>query len=291
MSLGGYDCYLRKVVEDGKPIFPAAIVLTEQERLARIKANPQDRAIESIERLKKTNQAKFFGQYLNDPLDEANLEFKRDWIQKFDATPELMAKLAPLPVLISIDPAFKLHQYSDDTGIVVTKVDADNLVYILEAKGIKANPQMLVEEIFRIVEKYGNVYKVLLETVTSQIMLMDLLQNEMKKRNKFFVIEEVKPFNNESKPTHIRSLIPHYSNRRIFHAPHLYQLEEQLMAFPKAPHDDIVDALAYQVKYWHPLDQMKPTMEVPHGSYAWWKKKVNRPIRLGSLFDDLNHRR
>jgi len=290
MALGGYDIYLRKVIEDGKPIFPAAFVLTEAERLERVKVDPKDRIIESIERLKRTNAQKFFSQYLNDPLDEANLEFKRDWIQKFDITPELMAKLAPLPVIISIDPAFRLHQYSDDTGIVVTKVDADNLVYVLEAKGIKVNPQMLIEEIFRMVDTYHNIYKVLVETVTSQIMLMDLLQNEMKKRNKFFVIEEVKPFNNESKPTHIRSLIPHYSNRRIFHAPHLYQLEEQLMAFPKAPHDDIVDALAYQVKYWHPLDQMKQTQDAPYWSYAWFKKQKHRPSRLGGLFDDLHRR-
>jgi phage terminase large subunit-like protein len=286
MSLGGYDVYLRKVIEDGKPIFPAAIVLTEKERTDRLRANPQDRAIESIERLKKTNAAKFFGQYLNDPLDEANLEFKRDWIQKFDPTPDLMAKLGQLPVLISVDPAFKLHQYSDDTGIVVSKVDKDNLVYILEAKGIKANPQMLVEEIFRMVENYGNVYKVLLETVTSQIMLMDLLQAEMKRRNKFFVIEEVKPFNNESKPTHIRSLIPHYSNRRIFHAPNLYQLEEQLMAFPKAPHDDIIDALAYQVKYWHATEQTDKILDAPEGSYQWWQKRSGKPMRMGSLFND-----
>lgn len=286
MALGGYDVYLRKVIEEGKPIFPAAIVLTEQERLERLRANPKDRAIESIERLKKTNQAKFFGQYLNDPLDEANLEFKRDWMQKFDPTPELMSKLSTIPVLISVDPAFKLHQYNDDTGIVITKVSPDNLVYILEAKGIKANPQMLVEEIFRLVENYINVNKVLIETVTSQIMLMDLLQAEMKRRNKFFVIEEVKPFNNESKPTHIRSLIPHYSNRRIFHAPHLYQLEEQLMAFPKAPHDDIIDALAYQVKYWHPIEQGKTSMNAPEGSYDWWNRKTNKPLRMGSLFRD-----
>jgi len=288
MALGGFDVYLRKVIEDGKPIFPAAIVLTEKERLERIRINPQDRAIESIERLKKTNQTKFFGQYLNDPLDEANLEFKRDWIQRFEITTDLMSKLSSIPVLISVDPAFKLHQYSDDTGIVVSKVSPDNLVYILEAKGIKANPQMLVEEIFRMVENYGNVYKVLLETVTSQIMLMDLLQNEMKKRNKFFVIEEVKPFNNESKPTHIRSLIPHYSNRRIFHAPHLYQLEEQLMAFPKAPHDDIIDALAYQVKYWHPVTPGKEFLNVPEGSYQWWNKPKNRVLK--GLFNDFNLR-
>lgn len=285
MIEGGYDIYLRKVVEDGKPIFPAAFVLTERERIDRIKANTKDK-VESIERLKKTNQTKFFGQYLNDPLDDANLEFKREWIQVFDPTPDLMATLSSIPTLISIDPAFRLHQYSDDTGIVVTKTDSKNNVYILEARGIKVNPQMLIEEVFRVVTTYGNVHKVLIETVTSQIMLMDLLQNEMRKRNQFFVLEEVKPFNNENKPTHIRSLIPHYANRRIFHAPHLYDLEEQLLAFPKGAHDDIIDALAYQVKYWKTFEQSQPSTQVKEGSYEWWRQKVHRPTRMGSLFND-----
>lgn len=285
MIEGGFDVYLRKVIEEGKPIFPAAFVLTERERLDRIKANTRDK-VESIERLKKTNQTKFFGQYLNDPLDEANLEFKREWMQVFDPTPELMGRLTPIPTLISIDPAFKLHQHSDDTGIVVTKTDEKSNVYILEARGIKANPQMLVEEIFRVVSTYGNVHKVLIETVTSQIMLMDLLQNEMRRRNQFFVLEEVKPFNNENKPTHIRSLIPHYSNRRIFHAPHLYDLEDQLMSFPRGAHDDIIDALAYQVKYWRSFEKSPPIQKMTEGSYEWWRQKAQRPNRMGSLFND-----
>lgn len=287
MPIGGYDIYLRKVVEDGKTIFPAAFVVTEAERQARLAKDPKDRVVESIERLKKTNAAKFFSQYLNDPLDEANLEFKREWMQKFDPTPDLMAKLSPLPVLISIDPAFRLHQHSDYTGIVVTKVDENNNVYILEAKGIRVNPQMLVEEIFRIVNTYGNVYKLLVETVTSQIMLMDLLQNEMRRRGQFFVLEEVKPLNNESKPTHIRSLIPHYSNRRIFHAPNLFMLEDQLISFPKGSHDDVIDALAYQVKYWHPLNKAKAAIAMKEGSYEWWRQRVQKPQRMGgNLFND-----
>lgn len=286
MLEGGFDIYLRKVVEEGKPIFPAAFVMTERERLDRIKANARDK-VESIERLKKTNQTKFFGQYLNDPLDEANLEFKREWMQVFDPTPELMGRLAPIPTLISIDPAFKLHQHSDDTGIVVTKTDDKNNVYVLDAKGIKVNPQMLVEEIFRIADMYQPVHKVLIETVTSQIMLMDLLQNEMRQRNKFFVLEEVKPQNNENKPTHIRSLIPHYANRRIFHAPHLYDLEEQLLSFPKGAHDDIIDALAYQVKYWRSFEKTPPPQQMKDGSYEWWRQRAHKPRRMGSLFNDL----
>ena len=243
--------------------------------------------LESIERLKKTNRAKFYGQYLNDPLDEEMLEFKREWFQAFSPSPELSNKLQQVPALISVDPAFRLKQHADYTGIVVTKVLSDNNVYVLEAKGIKVTPKGLVDEIFNLVTQFGNVYKVLVETVTSQIMLMDLLNDEMRKRNKFFIIEEVKPDSNEVKAVRIRNLIPQYANRRIFHAPHLVALEEQLIEFPKGAHDDIIDAMAYQVKYWKAPFEGVPQQEAPHGSYEWWHKRIpKKPNVMGKLFND-----
>ena len=282
--LNGFDVYIRKVVENGQVIFPEAFCLTEEERVAALEKGEK---LESIERLKKTNRAKFYGQYLNDPLDEEMLEFKREFFQQFSPSPELSAKLQQVPALISVDPAFRLKQHADFTGIAVSKVLTDNNVYILEAKGIKATPKMLVDEIFNLVKMYGNVYKVLVETVTSQIMLMDLLQDEMKKRNVFFIIEEVKPDSNEVKAVRIRNLLPHYANRRIFHAPHLVALEEQLIEFPKGAHDDIIDALAYQVKYWRAPFEQVPQQQAPEGSYAWWHKKIaKRPNVMGKLFND-----
>lgn len=282
--LPGFDVIIRKVVENGKVIFPEAFCLTEQERMAALERGEK---LESVERLKQTNQTKFYSQYNNDPLDEERLEFKRVWFRQFDLTPELASKLQAIPVVISVDPAFRLNQYNDFTGICVTKTDSDNNVYVLEARAIKVNPEVLIRELFNTVDRYGNVKKLLVETVTSQIMLMDLLRAEMKRRDKFFIVEEVKPNNNEKKSVHIRSLIPHYSNGRIFHAPGLYQLEEQLLEFPSGAHDDIIDALAYQIPHWQAFGESAKATQIPHGSYAWWKTKTKKPIsRIGSLFND-----
>lgn len=289
--LSGFDVYIRKVIENGKPIFPEAICLTEQERMAIMEKDPKAK-IESIERLKLSNSDKFYGQYLNDPLDESMLEFKREWFHQYSPSPELSQRLAQVPALISIDPAFRLKQHADFTGIAVSKVLEDNNVYILEAKGIKATPKMLVDEIFQLVKLYGGPgCKVLVETVTSQLMLMDLLGDEMRKRNEFFLIEEVKPDSNETKALRIRGLLPHYANARIFHAPHLQSLEEQLIEFPKGAHDDIIDALAYQVKYWKAPFSHIPQTPIPQNSWAFWHKKIHKtPQRLGSLFNDFRRK-
>lgn len=287
--LSGWDFYIRKAVEDGKVIFPEAICLTEEERIAGLAKGLK---LESIERLKSSNKSKFWAQYANDPMDESLLEFKRDWFQPFTLVPgsQLANEFPVAPVLISLDPAFRMRQSNDDSGIVVTKTLSDNNVYIIEAKGIKANPQMLVEEIFRLVDKYVLVDKILIETVTSQIMLMDLLQGEMRKRGKFFNIQEVKPDSNETKAARIRGLIPHYSNRRIYHAPGAcWKLEEQLLEFPRGSHDDVIDALSYQVKFWRPFNMAdaKPGA-YPENSMGWWKKQsANKPTVLGKLFRDI----
>jgi hypothetical protein len=289
--LPGFDVYIRKVIENGQPIFPEAFCMTEAEREAIVAKNPAAK-IESIERLKQTNREKFYGQYLNDPLDEEMLEFKRDWFHQYTPSPELSQQLATVPALISIDPAFRLKQHADFTGIAVTKVLPDNNVYILEAKGIKVTPKGLVDEIFQLVKLYGGPgCKVLVETVTSQLMLMDLLGDEMRKRNEFFLIEEVKPDNNETKALRIRGLLPHYANGRIFHAPHLVSLEEQLIEFPKGAHDDIIDALAYQVKFWKAPSTSQPAQQIPHNSWAYWKSKIPQGNRLGgNLFNDFRRR-
>ncbi len=284
--ISGYDALIRKAVEGGKPIFPEAICLTEAERLANL-----DKKLESIERLKSSNGGKFWSQYLNDPMDDSLLEFKREWFQKFDLQPgsQLANEFPVAPVLISIDPAFRMRQSNDDSGIVVTKTLSDNNVYVIEAKGIKANPQMLIDEIFRLVDKYVFVDKILIETVTAQIMLLDLLNAEMRKRGKFFVIQEVKPDSNETKAARIRGLIPHYSNRRIYHMGSMYALEEQLLEFPKGAHDDIIDALSYQVKFWRPFNLAEAKVkDFPENTMGWWKKKTNsRPTVLGKLFRDV----
>lgn len=286
--LSGYDALIRKVVEDGKVIFPEAICLTEEDRIAGLEKGLK---LESIERLKASNKNKFWAQYANDPMDDSLLEFKRDWFQPFNLQPgSPLANEFPIaPVLISLDPAFRMRQSNDDSGIVVTKTLSDNNVYVLEAKGIKANPQMLIEEIFRLVDKYVNVDKILVETVTSQIMLMDLLNAEMRKRGKFFNIQEVKPDSNETKAARIRGLIPHYSNRRIYHAPGAcWKLEEQLLEFPRGSHDDVLDALSYQVKFWRPFNLQTAHLNAPHGSYEWWhKQSTKKPTVIGKLFRDI----
>lgn len=278
-----FNVYLRKIVEDGKPIFPSEFCLTEKEK----EQQGWDHK-KSVEELKiQLDNWLFSGQYLNDPVDIDTVEFKPHWFKHFTMTEELSQQLRGCTALMSVDPAFRLKQTNDNSGIVVTKTAPDNNVYVLEAMKKKLNPTGLIHQIFQLYDAY-RPYKVLIETVAAQIVLIPLLQEEMRKRNVFFHIEEVKPSTNETKAARIRGLIHHYSNGRIHHAAHLKDLEAELLEFPRGTHDDIIDALSYQKDYWQGIKSAAVMSEAPEGSLNWWKKRTRPNLtRIGGLFADM----
>lgn len=278
-----FSVFVRKVSENDKIIFPGKFVATDAEL-----AMPGNELKKSIESLKRQLDPWLFsGQYLNDPIDADTVEFKPSWFKTFFLDEALGMKLNAAGALMSVDPAFRLKQTNDNSGICVTKTTADNFVYVMEAVKKKLNPQGLVEEIFRLFNIY-KPYKVLVETVSAQIVLIPLLQSEMQKRNVYFQIEEVKPSTDQTKAARIRGLIPRYANGQIFHASHLKHLEQELLEFPRGTHDDIIDALSYQVPFWRGVTSNPANQEAPYMSMNWWKQKMpSNRTRIGGMFADL----
>lgn len=278
-----FDVYIRKVIEDGKPIFPSEFCLTDEETTQ--EGWEHKKSVESLKR--QLDNWLFSGQYLNDPVDIDTVEFKPHWFKQFVMDEALSRKLDKAAALMSVDPAFRLKQTNDFSGICVTKTTEDNLVYVLEAAKKKLNPKSLVDEIFRLFQIY-KPYKIQVETVSAQIVLIPLLQDEMHKRNVYFTIEEVKPSTDQTKAARIRGLVPHYANGRIFHAPGLKDLENELLEFPRGSHDDIIDALSYQAPLWRGYVTAPAKDEAPYMSLNWWKKQHRpRMTRIGGMFADL----
>lgn len=274
-----FDVYIRRAVERDKAIFPSKFKLD----------GPDDDVvgIKSLAQLRiSKGDYEYSCQYLNDPIDESTVEFKRHWIREFEWSDELVEKLQKATTTLSVDPAFRLKETNDFSGLVLTKVTPDNTVYILEAQAKKINAKQLVEEIFKLVTTYRPT-RILVETVSAQILLVELLRDEMKRRNDYFVIDEVQPNTKETKAMRIRGLVPHYANGRILHRPGLFDLETQLLEFPRGIHDDILDALAYQVPYWKAGSVSTP-VKSNEGTYGWWQKhtpKLKNPS--ANLFKDL----
>lgn len=280
-----FDAYLRRAEENGKVIFAKEYCLTDKEQEVLASLGIHKKSLETLKR----NPSQYACQMNNDPLDDDMIEFKRDWFIRQERTPELMGKLNAIAPIISIDPAFRQKQTNDFTGICVTKM-TDNMVYILEAKQVKLNAAQLVDDIFKLVQVY-KPHKVLVETVSAQILLLDLLKNEMKKRNVWFTVEEVKTLTTETKAMKIRGLVEFYSNGRIIHLGNLVDLESQLLEFPRGTHDDIIDSLSQQIPLWKFKSQPKMIPSNKEFTFDWWAKRAHRPkTAIAKLFDDLKGR-
>lgn len=263
-----FDAYIRKVIENDALIFPEDFCFKKQV--------PEDEAKKSLEEIEsQLGPYLYAGNYFNNPVSDELVEFRSEWYQKFTFSPELQKKLQNAKCIISIDPATRLKETNDPTGIVVSKIDTDGYVYIIEAKANKYRPNELIEEVFRL----NSVYKpdiVSIETVSAQILWIDLLKQEMKRQKTFFRLEEYDPGTKETKASKIRKLIPYYARGQIFHKTNLLELERQLSEFPRNRNDDIIDALQAQIPYWTgTVITSKKTSE--KYTEEWWEK-----LRQGS---------
>jgi phage terminase large subunit-like protein len=67
------------------------------------------------------------------------------------------------------------------------------------------------------------------------------------------------PAGTASKQVRAADALDHYNRKRVEHAPGNREAEGQMVAFPKAPHDDLVDAVGAGVRYFLSREKKKGT--------------------------------
>lgn len=190
----------------------------------------------SLENLKKTDPQTFSSQYQQQPINKESQEFHEEWFRYFEDFPKTPGK-----ILTTVDPAFSTKKESDESAITTVKMIADE-VYILEQTAGRYNPAELEDKIIYHIKKW-QPEKIWIEAFSAQVTVSFSLKNRLKKEQiyKTEVIEIKQKWDKESK---IRSLIPWYRNGLIFHnRQNCDWLEQQLIRFPKAKHDDRADSL------------------------------------------------
>lgn len=178
----------------------------------------------------------FQSQYQQEPFIESGWDFKKEYFQYYQTAP------SNLRIYTFIDPAISQKQEADNTAIVTIWINQMNQIYILDIRHGKMLPDEIINNVFSVVMQY-NPLSVGIETVQYQKMLALEIRKQMQIRNTFFNMQEVSP--TWEKNARIRSTLqPRYSNMSMFHTNNMKELELELIKFPNAKHDDIIDSLS-----------------------------------------------
>ncbi len=243
--------YKKAIGDDGAYLFPE-------------KLSPEFLEIQK----KKLGSYQFANQYQNEIIPEELQTFKKHWFKYYKELPKNTFQFA------FIDPAIGQKKTSDYTGIVVISVDTDGNWYVRVARRERLTPSQIVNTCFDL-QKEFSCLGIGVEAVAYQEALIYMLAEECMRRKQVLPIKEFRPPTDRTKEARIRGLVPRYEWGRIYHCQGLYDLETELLQFPRGSHDDILDGLAnldglviYPEK--ENLDEQKPHSQSDPRYEAWF---------------------
>jgi len=268
-----FDVMVRKVVENGKIIFPKKFN-KKFDVLTKNWLETTEPTMDYVNYLKKRPSEEFSSQYMNEPIDAENQVFKKEYFKYYERRPER------LYVAMTLDPAISEKQSADYFAINVSGMDENYNIYVLDTLKGHWKVSEQIENIFTMYEKW-HPSSIGLETVAFQKALKSWLEEKMRMRNIHFPITELRRSTNETKEFRIKALEPFYREGKVFHSQWMRSLEEELAQFPKGKHDDEIDALASQLELLVPGDSAA-SEGIPPGSWeAAFQdaRKFNQPFR------------
>jgi predicted phage terminase large subunit-like protein len=180
--------------------------------------------------------------------------FKKDYIKYYseEAKIERVADepylkfpngmIVPVNIYMGIDPASSVTQTADYSTIVPVAVTPNLDIYVLDYFRKRVTPLALSEAI----ESYYQLYRPNLTTIEStgyQEMLRQYLRTRI-----FIPGLELKERPRESKSNRLEMLQPFFAQGKIYIKRSMRDLEDELILFPKAKHEDILDGLYYACK-------------------------------------------
>ncbi len=234
--------------------------------------------------------------YLNEPVAAINQVFKREWIRYYDTIQK--HRIRKLIYCTSVDPAASDSAETSDPDyniVLTTGVDPQNgHVYLMSYTRARMNPGELITAILDHHATYHPIV-VKIEAIAYQRTLNYWLKRTREKMNRRFYVEEIKSHGKLSKFDRIRALQPYFADGLIHIRASMSELERELLSFPKAAHDDILDALSMQISFWNNETKMKADEEAEIlGSNAFSgaciiDELLDRANKLSSYPYDIGH--
>lgn len=210
--------------------------------------------------------------YANDPMAREGVYWLREDF-RYGSLPSITR------MALFVDPAVTSKKTSDFTGLALlgyrpaaplkrvgnrlenrseyeARVPLENRhsrVEIIHAEGVRLTGQHLRKHVIRILSRFPRTRKVVVEVNQGGELWLDV----------FAELPGVKVETHtasKSKEDRFADALEYWQRGRVLHSQKIPTLEEQAVAFPKAPHDDVIDAAAAGVLYF-----LKPEKRVQAG--------------------------
>ncbi|WP_354643870.1 hypothetical protein [Kitasatospora camelliae] len=200
--------------------------------------------------LKKIEHTRSYAKnYRNDPMGADGDYWCADDFRYPDGQPDPVTHM-----VLSIDPAVTAKASSDYTGLAVVSWSAQTRRCTVHAAiPVRIPPgAKLRERVLAMLDEFPEIGLILLE-VNQGHGTWDAIFHNMPVKVKTV---------NQGEPKQVRAAraLNHYQRGRVHHARPLRDVEEQMVGFPRAPHDDLVDAVGSAVtRFLDPSKKQAPT--------------------------------
>jgi len=187
----------------------------------------------------------FSAFYLNNPVDDESALIKHSQIKYYGEGNEKEDVMLPrnLSIFSVCDPALSQEAHRDSSTIVTVGIDTEDNWFVLEVRRGQWTVAELIEELFSVYARWKPL-GMSIEVIGQGQGILDPIQREEDVRKIYLPMTEIKYRVNYKKEIRIRSVLqPRFENGKIFIKRDMYDLEEELLQFPKCDHDDIIDPL------------------------------------------------
>jgi predicted phage terminase large subunit-like protein len=200
--------------------------------------NEREGEIELAQIKRQIGSYAFSAQYQQMPISEEGTLIKKHWLKRYDRLPE-----TPLMIGQSWDLAFTNKSYSD-YSVCTTWHIHQNGYFLAHVYRVQKQFPELVDDCHKLYQRFSAEFIIIEDTVSSKAFIQ-----EVKRRGICRVIAR-RPV--QDKYTRLAILTPIFEAGEVYlpdNSDWLTEFEDEVLNFPRTPHDDQVDSITQFLSY------------------------------------------